>query len=333
MVPVASRPTIGCDTAEDTWEEDLLSPCQDHVGHNAHTSKRLKQKLMNRFKKFGGAMPCEPYGYIKPAGAKTLDDRLLEVENEKYRRKLVNGIDPFWRLSRKRTRFPGQHACCWYCGWHYVWGGNGTTANLMCSATREWHCWNSVGFDGELAAQQLVSATTGELYQLDGFDDQFAEMVTQARQNRSGGQAEHMTNAALADAGIHHFRAGRVIQIDGDAAVQGEGGVGRHGGNRRRQQNGDMPLVVAQSAAMQEAAQDPSSRKQTRSRQFIAARIGHLEAAHVSPAHPQKALRKNCLTMLAIGTFHGFPFARARTASRRSWQMICADSLPRCSSV
>ena len=29
---------------------------------------------MNRFKKFGGATPCEIYGYIKPEGAKTFDD-------------------------------------------------------------------------------------------------------------------------------------------------------------------------------------------------------------------------------------------------------------------
>ncbi len=29
---------------------------------------------MNRFKKFGGATPCEIYGYFKPEGAKTFDD-------------------------------------------------------------------------------------------------------------------------------------------------------------------------------------------------------------------------------------------------------------------
>ena len=29
----------------------------EHVGHNAHTSKRLKHKLMNRFLKYGGAIP------------------------------------------------------------------------------------------------------------------------------------------------------------------------------------------------------------------------------------------------------------------------------------
>ena len=52
----------------------MISACRDHVGHNAHTSKRIKHKKMNRFKKFGGATPCEIYGYVKPPGAKTYDD-------------------------------------------------------------------------------------------------------------------------------------------------------------------------------------------------------------------------------------------------------------------
>ena len=31
------------DTIDESWEEDLISACRDHVGHNAHTSKRLKR--------------------------------------------------------------------------------------------------------------------------------------------------------------------------------------------------------------------------------------------------------------------------------------------------
>ena len=62
------------DTADASWEEDVISACRDHVGHNAHTSKRLKHKLMNRFVKFGGATPVQIYGYVKPEGAKTYDD-------------------------------------------------------------------------------------------------------------------------------------------------------------------------------------------------------------------------------------------------------------------
>ena len=60
----------------------------------------------------------------------------------------------------------------------------------MCSASRDWHCWNSFGFDGPLAVQRIVSAITAELYQLDGFEDQFADMVRSARRDRSGSTAD-----------------------------------------------------------------------------------------------------------------------------------------------
>lgn len=279
------------DTAEDSWEEDVISACRDHVGHNAHTSKRLKFKMMNRFKKFGGSTAREIYGYFKPAEARTYDDwqkddtatpiyeewkrrlretrncsavadwlnreqvpvgkyarrkswdgkmvrritanpllmgkpqrggkhtvkhhetgrrvsvtnpqgpqfwdaphlafwtpeefeeinTLLESRNGPCRRKPINGTDSRWQVPRKRTRYPGQHARCWYCGRQCVWGGNGVTANLMCSGAREWRCWNSIGFNGALAAQRIVEAVTTELYKLEGFDSQFRKLVSQAQ--------------------------------------------------------------------------------------------------------------------------------------------------------
>jgi hypothetical protein len=63
------------------------------------------------------------------------------------------------------------------------------TENLMCSNSRDWHCWNSFGFDGSVAAQRLVPAITAELYELDGFAGQFADMVRSARQDRLGSTA------------------------------------------------------------------------------------------------------------------------------------------------
>ncbi len=66
------------DTNEDTWEEDVIAACRDHVGHNAHTSKRIKQKLMNRFKKGIGGTSREIAGYIKPPGTKTFFDWLKD---------------------------------------------------------------------------------------------------------------------------------------------------------------------------------------------------------------------------------------------------------------
>ncbi len=68
------------DIVDETWEEDLISACRDHVGHNAHTSKRLKKKLMNRFKKYGGATSLPIAGYIKPEHAKTYAE-WLKVES------------------------------------------------------------------------------------------------------------------------------------------------------------------------------------------------------------------------------------------------------------
>jgi len=62
------------DTADESWEEDVISACRDHVGHNAHTSKRIKKKLMNRFIKYGGAPGRPIWGYIIPPDAKTYND-------------------------------------------------------------------------------------------------------------------------------------------------------------------------------------------------------------------------------------------------------------------
>ena len=43
------------DTADETWEQSALRACGEHVGHNVHTSRRIKQKTRNRFAKFGGS--------------------------------------------------------------------------------------------------------------------------------------------------------------------------------------------------------------------------------------------------------------------------------------
>jgi site-specific DNA recombinase len=62
------------DTDDETWEEDVIQACRDHVGHNSHKFKLLKHKLMNRFAKLGGATARQIFGYVKPPGAKTYDE-------------------------------------------------------------------------------------------------------------------------------------------------------------------------------------------------------------------------------------------------------------------
>jgi hypothetical protein len=302
------------DTAEPTWEEDALHACASHVAHNAHTSKRIKKKLMNRFAKFGGAPGRPIYGYVVPEGAKTYDDwlkdpaaswaiqegarRLLAMSppnctavadwfnaakvpvgpycrrktwdgqmvrrfygnpllkgapergnrhtvkkhelgrrkseknpagpiswscphlayldpvtfaalnahlaghNAKLGRKPVDGSDPRAGLSRKRTRFPAQWACCGYCGRHDVLGANGIGDSLMCSGSREWRCWNSVGYPRRLAVQRVRSALTAELYALEGIDEQFRELVQAAGRDRSGNAAHRWEQLRKAEAAL-----------------------------------------------------------------------------------------------------------------------------------
>lgn len=286
------------DTAEATWEEDALNACAEHVGHNAHTSKRIKHKLMNRFTKYGGS-PARPIaGYDVPKGAKTYDawalseaatqiinhglqllrqdgncetvaeyfntvpwgdgigfpvgpycrnhrwdgkmvrrfykNRLLggapgrgfrhtvkhhetgrrvsvpNPKGPKFRhyphlahvdlaeldevnlaigrrntnlgRKHVNGVDSLYRVSRKGSLWPALQGRCWYCGNTSVWGANGVTEHLMCSGSRSWECWCSIGYDGQIARERVLRAFTDVLYGLQGFDDQFRDLVCQARQ-------------------------------------------------------------------------------------------------------------------------------------------------------
>ncbi len=288
-------PNDGIDTAEAAWEEDAISACRDHVGHNAHTSKRIKQKLMNRFKHGRGATALPIYGYIVPESAETYSDwkkdpaatdviaewfrrlkevpncsavadslndkkvptgpyargdiwdgkmvrrvttnsllkglpgrghkhtvkhhetgrrvsvknpdgptfreyphlahvepelfdevnRILEAANDGLGRKPINGQDPLSGRPKKRTRFPGQHARCAYCGRIYVWGGNGVLENLQCSGSRAWKCWNSIGFCGADAAAAVEKALREELDRLEGFDEQFRALVEEA--GRRGG--------------------------------------------------------------------------------------------------------------------------------------------------
>lgn len=280
----------GIDTNDPTWEEDALNACSENVAHNERTSKRIKQKSMNRFKKFGQPTGRPIAGYHVPPGVKSYDgwqkqenwipviqeakrllletcdcfivadyfndqgfpvgpyarrktwngpmvrryfgnpllkgkpqrgtmhtvkhhgtgrrksvknpkgpnyydaphlaflteqefddlNVLLDEKNGCHRRKTVNGTDPLWRRSRSQSIFPGMHARCCYCGHHYVWGANGMVENLMCSNSREWRCWHSIGFCGPVVTQKLVAEIRRQLSGLNGFDEQFAGMVKNA---------------------------------------------------------------------------------------------------------------------------------------------------------
>ncbi len=281
----------GIDTFDETWEEDALNACSENVAHNQRTSKRIKQKMMNRFKKSGTTAKRPVYGYIVPDGAKSFDawskdeaatehihegarilrrtfngedvadyfrnhqvpvgpcarnddwngkmvlrlyrnsilkgmpqrgnmatakhhgsgkrssrknpkgpnyyeaphlaffepaefDDLvatLAERNARYQRKKVNGVDPRANIPRKRSRFPGQHARCWYCGRTYSWGGNGNNDHLMCSGSSDYFCWNSFHIDGRFVVDRVRAEITEVLYQLEGFDDQFRQILEEVQ--------------------------------------------------------------------------------------------------------------------------------------------------------
>jgi site-specific DNA recombinase len=279
----------GIDTVDPTWEEDALNACSENVAHNERTSKRVKQKSMNRFKKYGRSPRRPIASYLVPEGATTYDEwrldetatevvrkgaeilretldcaavadyfdeikfpvgpyckrtkwdgkmvarfygnpllkgepqrgrkhtvkhhetgrrvsvnnpqgpkyyhaphlahltrdefdelnLLLAAKNACHRRKRISGLDPLFRRART-SRFPGMHARCFYCGWHHVWGANGLTESLMCSNSRDWHCWHSLGFSGPDLVTKLVGAICDQLPHLDQFDEQFAALVATA---------------------------------------------------------------------------------------------------------------------------------------------------------
>lgn len=262
----------------------MIGACGDHVGHNAHTSKRLKRRLLQRFKRSGGCVPREVYGYVKPPGCAAYDDlqrdpaatpvyrewfrrllakpncsavadwlnaqgvppgpyarkgrwdgkmvrrltrntlligmpargfrrtvkvhehgrwvsvpnsngptfreqpyphlahvdadlfdavnaRLDEANAKSGRKPGADGLDPLYRVPRGRSRCPGRHAVCWYCGREYVWGGNGVAGHLMCGGAREWQCWNSIGFDGPRAARLIARELAAAIAAVDGVAD------------------------------------------------------------------------------------------------------------------------------------------------------------------
>ncbi len=121
--------------------------------------------------------------FFDPIEFDELTAALAHQNRDMGRKSYRNGADVRTNVPKKQTRFPGQHSVCWYCGFHHVWGANGITDSLMCSNARAWHCWNSIGFNGELAAKALMQIVTAELYTLDAFDDQYRELVERAGKN------------------------------------------------------------------------------------------------------------------------------------------------------
>jgi len=281
-------------TESEGWERDLLQACGEHVGHNILASRRIKQKSMNRFLKYGHTAARPIPGYVVPPGARSYDEwriddtttavireaasilrrtlncsrvgdwfneqglkpgpcarlplwngamvrrffantllkgkpqrgkfhtvkihkrgrrvsvknpkgpsyydaphlvileasefdelnEALMAQNAKLGRKCGDGDLPY---TPRRSKYPSGSATCWYCGFRYVWGAHGMVEHLQCTATREWHCWNSIGLDGALLTKKIADEIIRELEALEGFQEQFAEMVAEAQRDQARG--------------------------------------------------------------------------------------------------------------------------------------------------
>ena len=68
----------------------------------------------------------------------------------------------------------------------------------MCNGARQWRCWNSIGFSGSAATTKVVQAISAELDVLDGIDDQYRELVEQARR-ASGTNPAQVSTALIKD--------------------------------------------------------------------------------------------------------------------------------------
>jgi len=80
----AISPNDNFDTNDPDWESNVMDASKEHMKHNEHTSRRIKQKKMNRFKKYGAATPCQIAGYNKPDGAETFSDWSKDEDTTEY---------------------------------------------------------------------------------------------------------------------------------------------------------------------------------------------------------------------------------------------------------
>ncbi|PQO43836.1 recombinase family protein [Blastopirellula marina] len=103
--------------------------------------------------------------------------RMMDEKNAPFRRKMVNGRDSRANVPTKRTRFPGQQVYCRICGHPFVWGGHGQQDHMMCKGAKEYACWQSTTFDGNLAAKKILAAVYDEIELLPAFPETLFQEV------------------------------------------------------------------------------------------------------------------------------------------------------------
>lgn len=85
--------------------------------------------------------------------------------------------DPRLGVSRKRTKFPGQHAICGICGRLMHWHGMQGEQVMLCSGASDYKCWNGWYMHGGDAACRIAAAVWEAVSSMPSFDDVFGELV------------------------------------------------------------------------------------------------------------------------------------------------------------
>ena len=157
---------------------------------NNKESKRLnktgRRKSVNASPEALLERECPHLAFIDAANY----DRIVakvNTRNAKYRRNGKSGTEPRANIPKKRIRYPGQSIRCGICGHLLVFGAHGQHDHLMCSAAREYRCWNSISLNGPLTARCVAEVVLRKVEALNDFDAAFIDAVnSEARQLDTG---------------------------------------------------------------------------------------------------------------------------------------------------
>ncbi len=83
----------------------------------------------------------------------------------------------------------------------------------MCSGARHYNCWNSITFNGPEAVKKLVAIITDELCKLDGFKDQFSQLVLAARNGQAIDSMEQRRRLIVEEQSLQETRKNLVAAI------------------------------------------------------------------------------------------------------------------------
>ena len=121
---------------------------------------------------------------------------LADERNAQYRRVVEGQPDPRAGVTRKRTRFPGQHARCGICGRRMYWTGlKGHRPAFTCSGAAEYRCWQGLVVSEEDIASNISDAVINAISSLPAFNQTLVDLVQQKlaeSQNRRGERRQEL---------------------------------------------------------------------------------------------------------------------------------------------